>query len=124
MKPINRNELKFLTKKEINFELNFWWEYYDSYYYYDDEYYNTHYNYSIDKSKSSNLHLLPNRTYDPKGVMPSHFHYSAVDMDSIYPKEVLRERKLNDLFGLTNGTSRKQIPLLGDLIKKDVKKCQ
>ena len=41
-------------------------------------------------------------------------------MESFYSKQVLREKKINDLLGLPGGTGRIEKPTLGDLIRKDV----
>ena len=49
-----------------------------------------------------------------------HNRYNTEPVE-IYNKNELRERKINDLLGLPNGTFKIQKNLLEDLIKKDVK---
>lgn len=125
MRPINRLSEKKITKLDIQDYDNWWYGYYDEGYYYsgwyndaDDEWYRLDYNYSYDDSLSCNLHLLPNMTYHNTGRIGKFHTHRAIDLNSIYSKEELRNRKLNDLFGLPNGTFKRHKSLLEDLIKK------
>jgi hypothetical protein len=116
VRAINKTYESKLFRKEINEEDSLWWEYYDYSPGWED--YDNYFDYGYNKSVDGNLHLLPNLDYiHSKGRKI----YHAVDMESFYSKEVMREKRINDLLGLPGGTIRTVRPTLGDLIRKDVR---
>jgi hypothetical protein len=116
MRAINKTYEDKLFRKEINEEDSMWWNYYDYSPGWED--YDNYFDYGYNKSADGNLHLLPNLDYiHSKGRKM----YHAVDMESFYSKEVMREKRINDLLGLPGGTIRTERPTLGDLIRKDVR---
>ena len=123
MKPINRTYEDKLFRSEIKQEHTMWWDYYDYDYYYYDSYYDQFDDYGyIDKDLEKEILtevLLGPCTRKRKWT---YYAYRIVDMESFYPKAVLREKRINDLLGLPGGTGRIERPTLGDLIKKDVYK--
>ena len=120
MRPINRTYENKLFRSEIEQEATMWWDYYD---YYENLFLNAFdnddYGY-IDKELEKEILtevLLGPCTRKRKWA---YYAYRIIDMESFYSKQVLREKRINDLLGLPGGTYRTKRPTLGDLIKKDV----
>lgn len=119
MRPINKTYESKLFRSEIEQEHTMWWNWY---YDYTDNYYHDQfddYGY-IDRELEKeilNEVLLGPCTRKRKWA---YYSYRIIDMESFYSKQVLREKKINDLLGLPGGTGRTERPTLGDLIKKDV----
>ena len=118
MRPINRTYESKLFRSEISLEETMWWNYYD----YDtswehDDYYDFGY---IDKDLEKEILNEVLQGPCTRKRKCAYYAYRIVDMESFYSKEVLREKRINDLLGLPGGTMRTERPTLGDLIKKDV----
>ena len=120
MRPINRTYENKLFRSEIEQEATMWWDYYD---YYENLFLNAFdnddYGY-IDRELEKEILtevLLGPCTRKRKWA---YYAYRIIDMESFYSKQVLREKRINDLLGLPGGTDRTKRPTLGDLIKKDV----
>jgi hypothetical protein len=114
MRAINKTHENKLFRTEIEMETTMWWDYYD---YYDGLYDYDYHDYGYNKDGHKNLHLLPDLDYIHSKGLKIH---RSIDMESFYSKEVLREKRINDLLGLPGGTIRTERPTLGDLIRKDV----
>lgn len=65
------------------------------------------------------MYLLPGRSYINNGRLSKFYFYNHIDLATIYSKSELRDRRLNDLLGLPNGTHIIKKTLLEDLIKND-----
>ncbi len=122
MRPLNKTYENKLFRAEVNMENTMWWNWYYDYndYEYDDNTDdNTDYSY-IDRELEKEILtevLLGPCTRKRKWT---YYAYRIVDMESFYSKQVLREKRINDLLGLPGGTGITKKTTLGDLIKKDV----
>ncbi len=121
MRPLNKTYENKLFRAEVNMESTMWWNWYYDYdeYEYDDYDNNPDYSY-IDRELEKeilNEVILGPCTRKRKGV---YYTYRIIDMESFYSKQVLREKRINDLLGLPGGTGITKKTTLGDLIKKDV----
>jgi hypothetical protein len=119
MRPINKTYESRIFRSEIEQEHTMWWNWY--YDYTDNSYYDQFDDYSyIDKDLEKEILTEVLQGPCSRKRKWTYYAYRIVDMESFYSKEVLREKRINDLLGLPGGTYRTKKPTLGDLIKKDV----
>lgn len=88
----NNRQNKIIVRKELNFEHNSWFDFYD---YYDDNYEN----YWIEPDYS---YLKDNELYDTflnRKYGYKYNPYKAIDMNSIYSKEYRRNKIINEILG-------------------------
>lgn len=107
----------------VNIELK---EYDQSYWYWDDDdddYYD-YYDYHKDNYSYVELDINANIGYSVsrRGFVfyypgPKYVPYKRIDMDSIYSQEVLRDKKIDRILGLSNDNYRK--PTLEDFFKSE-----
>ena len=97
MQRYNRGSHKLETQTEIqNDQWGYWWDYYDDYSYsYYEEPWSIHYEYvkNLNEETIFQRRGLITSQYKrpPSGVM--------IDMESIYSKEMLRQRKIDKILG-------------------------
>ncbi len=103
MRPFNKTYIDKLTRSEINLEHYSWWDYYD--YYYDDydDYYEDYVEYEyINKEVEKEIFLETVCGPRHRRLKNIYLPYRAIDMNSIYSKQVKRNKLIDELLGFDN----------------------
>ena len=130
---ITKNKIELLDKT-ISVEMEMELDYYDWWcgYYYDDDYYPHYYDYDDDHYWSYiDMSELDYVIIDTRGGIKSinrNIYYRLspysigvmIDMDTIYPKHIMREKKINQLLGLEYHSKYK--PTLAEYFPKNINK--
>lgn len=117
MRTLNKTYQNKLFKREIQEVNSLWWDWYYDFNDFNDnyKYENIDYDYiNKDLEKEILTEVLQGPCY--RKTKCAYYAYKIIDMESFYSKEILRERKINELLGLPCGSIRTERPTLGDLI--------
>ena len=101
MKPFDRTYIDKLTRSEISLVHYSWWDYYD---YYDDYYeYEDYIEYEY-LNKDVEKEVFLSTVCGPRHRRSKHVYlpYRAIDMNSIYPKQIRRNKIIDELLGFDN----------------------
>jgi hypothetical protein len=98
MKPFDRTYIDKLTRSEIKLEHYSWWDYYD-YVDYDDDYKDYGYFEYINKDVKEEIFLETVCGPRHRRLKNMYLPYRAIDMNSIYSKQVRRNKLIDELLG-------------------------
>lgn len=114
------NQKYNLVNIELDIYENSWWYDGDDEYYYDDDMYADSYSYDELEPMQNIGYSVSRRGLSLYYPGPRYTPYKRIDMDSVYSKEVLRDKKIDRILGLSNNSNNNyKQPTLEDFFKSE-----